>query len=57
MDLSCLPNRLDYPPYDFLPGQEMHETPQGDLSQDLRVHRPRRSRAPGPQRSAEQETL
>lgn len=35
MDLSCRPNRLNERHATYLmPGQEMHDTPEGDLSED-----------------------
>lgn len=48
MDLSCHANRLNdqYATW-LMPGQEMHETPQGDVSQDRRLltHPLRRQKA------------
>ena len=36
MDLSCRPNRLNerHAPMYLMPGEELHETPGGDVSED-----------------------
>lgn len=37
MDLSCRPNKANERfPFFLMPAEEIHETPAGDLSEDLR---------------------
>ena len=42
MDLSCTENTANERyPFFLMPGQEVHETPEGDLSEDRQLHRTR----------------
>lgn len=55
MDLSCVTNRLNDQHATYLmPGQELHETPAGDVSQDVKAHRLRTRRVLGLQLRAAQ---
>jgi len=42
MDLSCRENQVNHllPVY-LMPGQELNETPQGDVSEDFKSHHSR----------------
>jgi len=53
MDLSCFENKVNQRfPFYLMPGQEVNETPLGDMSQDLKSHAPRRSMPRDHRRSA-----